>query len=63
MATTPADAAQPEAHQRAVELFEQKSLTTDVMSDEARADRDVWREQVQRFYVRDRSQWAWWQRS
>ena len=61
MPITRADAARPEAHQRAVALFEQKSLATDVMLDEARADRDIWREQAQRFYVKDRSRWAWWQ--
>jgi hypothetical protein len=61
MPVKPADAVQPEAHHRAVALFEQKSIATDVMLDEARADRDSWREQAQRFYVKDHSQWAWWQ--
>ena len=58
MPYTRTDAARPEAHQRALALFEHKSPETDALP-EAPADRDVWREQAQRFYGSDRSRRTW----
>jgi hypothetical protein len=59
MPYTRKDADQPEAHQRAVALFEHKSPEPASIPDNARADRDTWREQAQRITVRELSRRAW----
>jgi hypothetical protein len=59
MPYTRKDADQPEAHQRAVALFEHKSPETESTLNDARADREAWREQAQRITMRELSRRAW----
>jgi hypothetical protein len=56
------DAARPEAHQRALALFEHKSPEPEALLDEALAERNLRREQAPRFYGGDGS-WRTWSRA